>query len=113
MNKRGQSLSLNVIIIAALALIVLVVLVAVFTGRISLFQKGVSTVGDEELVRMQTQYGLCHPTATKETAFRSDFAKADSVEARDQVKTLFEDEIDRCASVVDQPTCNEADCKWS
>ncbi len=31
--KKGQGLSLNVIIIAALALIVLVVLVAIFTGK--------------------------------------------------------------------------------
>lgn len=41
--KKGQGLSLNVIIIAALALIVLIVLTVIFTGRVSLFNKGVST----------------------------------------------------------------------
>ena len=104
---------INVIIIAALALIVLVVLVAVFTGRIGKFEEGVSASGDAELVKMRTQYGRCHPTATKETAFRNDFANTDSVEAQDQVRTFFEDEIDRCASIVDEPTCESSECKWS
>ncbi len=40
-NKKGQSISINVIIVAAIALAVLVVLFAVFTGRIGLFSKGV------------------------------------------------------------------------
>jgi hypothetical protein len=42
-NKKGD-LSINIIIVAAIALIVLVVMVAVFTGRISLFGIGVDTV---------------------------------------------------------------------
>ncbi len=41
MDKRAQGLSINVIIIVAIALIVLVVLVAVFTGRLGGFVKGV------------------------------------------------------------------------
>ena len=39
-NKRGQGLSLNTIIIAAIALIVLVVLVMIFTGRMGGFTGG-------------------------------------------------------------------------
>lgn len=35
--KKGQSMSMNTIIIAALALIVLVVLIVIFTGRINIF----------------------------------------------------------------------------
>ncbi|MBW2988960.1 hypothetical protein KY358_01440 [Candidatus Woesearchaeota archaeon] len=42
--KKGQGLSLNTIIIAAIVLIVLVVLWAVFTGRMGVFSKGVSDV---------------------------------------------------------------------
>tara|TARA_B100001964_G_C13949809_1_gene472786 strand:+ start:169 stop:417 length:249 start_codon:yes stop_codon:yes gene_type:complete len=41
-NKKGQGLSLNTIIIAAIALLVLVVLVMIFTGRMSVFTGGVS-----------------------------------------------------------------------
>ena len=42
MNKKGQSISINTIIIAALALAVLVVLFAIFTGRLGGFTKGVT-----------------------------------------------------------------------
>lgn len=48
-TKKGQGLSMNVIIIAALALVVMVVLMAIFTGRIGSFGKGVDSsafVGD-------------------------------------------------------------------
>ena len=41
MSKKAQSISINTIIIAAIALAVLVVLFVIFTGRISLFSKGV------------------------------------------------------------------------
>lgn len=41
MNKKSQGLSITTIIVAAIALIVLVVLVAIFTGRIGLFSKGI------------------------------------------------------------------------
>ena len=41
MNKRGQSISINTIIVAAIALAVLVVLFAIFTGRLGGFTKGV------------------------------------------------------------------------
>ena len=39
--KKGQSISINTIIIAAIALAVLVVLFAIFTGRLGGFTKGV------------------------------------------------------------------------
>ena len=41
MSKKGQSISINTIIIAAIALAVLVVLFYIFTGRLSIFSKGV------------------------------------------------------------------------
>lgn len=43
MDKKAQGLSINVIIIVAISLIVLVVLIAVFTGRMGGFVKGVDT----------------------------------------------------------------------
>ncbi|MBI3027313.1 hypothetical protein HYY70_04305 [Candidatus Woesearchaeota archaeon] len=41
MSNKGQSISINTIIIAAIALAVLVVLFAIFTGRLGSFTKGV------------------------------------------------------------------------
>lgn len=43
MNKKGQGISMNVIIIAALAIIVLVIMVVIFSGRIKLFGQGISS----------------------------------------------------------------------
>ena len=37
-NKKSQSMSINVIIVAAIALAVLVILFAIFTGRMSIFK---------------------------------------------------------------------------
>lgn len=42
MNKKAQGISINTIIIAAIALAVLVVLFAIFTGRIGIFSRGVN-----------------------------------------------------------------------
>jgi len=39
-NKKSQGLSLNVIIVAAIVLIVLIVLWAIFTGKIGSFSQG-------------------------------------------------------------------------
>ena len=41
MNKKAQGLSINVIIIVAIGLVVLVVLIAIFTGRLGGFVAGV------------------------------------------------------------------------
>ena len=43
MEKKGQELSLTVIIVAVIALVVLVVLIAIFTGKISTFTKKTGT----------------------------------------------------------------------
>ncbi|MBI2134984.1 hypothetical protein HYU09_03260 [Candidatus Woesearchaeota archaeon] len=60
MNGKSQGLSINTIIIAAIALIVLVVLIAIFTGRLGLFSKGLSgTVTCEGSCKaVNMQFGL-------------------------------------------------------
>ena len=57
-NKTGQGISVNVIIIAAIALIVLVVLIAIFTGRFGIFTGGVKETGTCE-----SMGGSCKSTA--------------------------------------------------
>ena len=42
LNKKGVDISVNVIIVAAIALAVLVVLFAIFTGRLGSFSRGIS-----------------------------------------------------------------------
>lgn len=41
--RRGQGMSINVIVVLAIALIVLVVLVVVFTSKVQIFGKGLGT----------------------------------------------------------------------
>ena len=43
LSKKAQSISINTIIIAAIALAVLVVLFIIFTGRFKIFSEGVSS----------------------------------------------------------------------
>ena len=46
MDKKSQGISINTIIIAAIALIVLVVLIAIFTGKIGGFTAGVTDTSE-------------------------------------------------------------------
>ena len=44
--KKAQSLSMNTIIIAALALLVLIIIALIFTGRIKLTREGIDACGN-------------------------------------------------------------------
>jgi len=46
MNKRGQGLPINVIIIAAISLLVLIILIALVQTRTTFFSKGVKEVSE-------------------------------------------------------------------
>ncbi len=52
--KKGQGLSMNVIIIAVLALIVLVLLIVIFSGKMGQFRSGVSTCGGTKCAELAT-----------------------------------------------------------
>jgi len=61
MNKRAQGLSLNMVIVAAIALIILVIIVAIFTGNLGRFGVGVSACS--------TKSGVCKESCVEgETA---------------------------------------------
>ena len=42
MFKKGQSMSINVIIVAVIALVIMVVLISIFAGKIGLVNKGIN-----------------------------------------------------------------------
>lgn len=112
MNKKGQGLSLNVIIIAVLALLVLVVLAVIFTGRINLFEKGVSKEADTELIKMKITYGDCRPAAAAEADFKTEFAAAGDEAAKETAKESFAEVISLCKGNRDEVSCEAAGCKW-
>ena len=51
-NKKGAEITLNTIIIAAIAVIVLIVLVGIFTGKIRFFGEGVNTAEEQAKARI-------------------------------------------------------------
>jgi len=112
-SKKGQGLSLNVIIVAALALIVLVVLIMVFTGKIGVFDRGVSQESKAELIKMKIQYGDCQPKVSTEEGFISNFEQVENVDQRQQIKDDFIQEIDYCKSFDAKSDCERGECRWS
>ncbi len=111
-DKKGDTLTMNVIIVAALALIVLVVLIMIFTGRIGIFQTGLEKEGQAELIKMKITYGSCKPSASLETSFSSEYAKAGE-DGKANVESVFKEEISRCKDFSsDKATCESAGCRW-
>src|SRR3989344_4362084 len=113
-NKAGQGFSLNVIIVAVLALIILVVLALIFTGKIVIFQEGTGEA-KTELSTMKVAYGPCHPGASVESTFRSEYSAASRLEniqevdtAKAEARNKLQDEIGRCNAFNDKTSC-EAD----
>ena len=57
-NKKAQGLSLNTIIIASLVLIVLIVLILVFSGRMGIFNLGLNDATDNKACPGDTEPSL-------------------------------------------------------
>ena len=111
-NKKGDAMTLNIIIVAVLALTVLVILLMIFTGRITLFDQGVSKEAQTDLVALRITYGECQPTASQESVFSTAFGQATSPDEKEQAKTNFKGEISRCKVYSDKGGCEGASCLW-
>jgi len=62
MKKKAQGISINAIIVAAIALIVLVVLVAIFTGRMGTWGRGITEATENECGGLNYPKGVCRAT---------------------------------------------------
>ena len=115
MDKKGQGISINVIIVAVIALVVLVVLLAIFMGKSTIFDIGVSKAASTLLATKQITYGIgCGPAKSEETAFTKawDAAnKEDNEEAKAFAEVSFEEKIDQCKAVDSKETCTGT-CQW-
>lgn len=111
-SKKAQGLSLTTIIVAALALIVLVVLVMIFTGRIGVFKSGVEKVGEAELTTFRISYGECHPTVGNEQTFLTAMGAAASDADKETARNQLKSELSACKAYTDQTTCAGAGCSW-
>ena len=106
MNKKAQGMSLNVIIIAALALIVLVVLATIFMGRLGSFDKQVGTEAETRYKALSVTFSQCHPSFSAEQQFYSLWGEGSSEEAAEALDYI-EDQIDTCKEGRD----SEANCE--
>jgi hypothetical protein len=120
-SKKGQGLSLTVIIVAVLAIIVLVILTVVFMGRMAVFGDDVNESGSGDLMKLKIFYGDCHPSTSSESAFKNAYASAANMEdsvarqaAEDEAYDNLDSEISRCKSIgVDQTNCESTGCSWN
>lgn len=123
LSRKGQGISLNAIVIAALALVVLVVLIMVFTGRIGIFQSQIGGEAKAELQAMKALYGDCHPTAGQEGTFTAGYgdtlrdsalSETDKEQALAGHKQTLMSHVNRCNEFVSQSDCSAASpgCSW-
>ena len=114
-NKKGQGLSLNVIIIAALALIVLVVLAVIFTSRAGVTERQLEDVSGPTKLKLTTlkiTYGDCHPSASRELTFATDFDAKELPDDKAKVESDMKADIANCKALA-QCNCDDPGyCAW-
>tara|TARA_Y100000031_G_C7874202_1_gene227772 strand:- start:89 stop:457 length:369 start_codon:yes stop_codon:yes gene_type:complete len=116
-NKKGQGISLTVIIVATLALIVLVVLAAIFMGKMGSFGQDLSNEGQSDLAVLKISYGQCHPSNSAENNFVSAYLAAEESndqDAKDDAYRTLSDKVDYCkSSASDKDNCiTYSGCDW-
>ncbi len=115
-KKKGQGLSLNTIIIAAIVLIVLVVLWAVFTGRMGKFSQGLTDITREKTCAEAGGIKMSGDDCGDDTPL---FGKYTDIKTGDICcKTRggtcegdYQERTDGCRDFKDQGTC-PSDCNW-
>ena len=114
MNKRGQGLPLNIIIVAIIVLVVLVVLVAIFTGRIAIFERQVGEQAPTDLIALRVTYGTCQPNANAEHTFLTASSQATDDQAKATARSSLQTVISSCKTQATQNDCLAiANCVWT
>jgi len=120
--KKGQGLSLNTIIIAAIVLIVLIVLWAIFTGRMGVFSKGVSDVTKggtcaEAGGKVKTEVEGCASACIRVYGQFSDVTAGEICckPAKNEgcSGTYIENDVEKdCATLSDTACAEKTGCNW-
>ncbi|MBU1004271.1 MAG: hypothetical protein KJ561_00425 [Nanoarchaeota archaeon] len=123
MEKKGQGLPLNVIIIAAIVLIVLVVLWAIFTGRMGVFSKGLTDVTKggtcaEAGGVVKTQVDGCASGCTPVYTQLSDVSTGETCCKPSKgclpgtYTEVGSSTPKKCEDITSEPTCTSKGCTW-
>lgn len=102
MDNKGQGISLDVIIIAAIVLIVLIVLVAIFLGSpVTSLQGDIKKVAPQELIKIQAfSPSRCKPSKLGIESMKLGLSDLSEAEYEQQYDTEVRSLIDRCAGKV-------------
>jgi len=112
MVKRAQGMSLNVIIIAALALIVLVVLTAIFIGRLGSFDDTVPKEAGARYQALSIMFGKCQPGLADEQQFYNLWGDGEDSEQLEALE-FIDDRADECNDGRDsEANCESYGCNW-
>lgn len=113
MDKKGQGLSLTTIIIAAIALIVLVIIIAIFTGQLGgKFVPGLEDTAEIPYT-MRITYGDCQPTASEEQDFLTNIeAAGEDVSLEEQAEVDFKGLIKECKDNSAEECEGNTRCIW-
>ena len=117
--KKGQGLSLNTIIIAAIVLIVLVVLWAIFTGRMGVFSQGLTEVTREKTCAEAGGYEKIGDDCGVDTPLFGKYSDIDAGEICCKRKGTCEGPdfteggvTKSCNDYKDKSTCPTTYCNW-
>ena len=89
-------------------------MVAIFVGRIGVFEKGLGNASDAELIKLKITYGDCEPSATAEVTFKTDFSQSQSDAEKELAIARFKDVIDQCDALSNaRESCEASGCRWS
>ena len=121
LSKKGQGVSLTVIIVAAIALVVMIVLIMIFTGRIGIFEKSLGDEADADLKGIAVTYGQCQPSIGSELEFKTAYLEmagtddaAEKETIKQEAKAALQDESSRCKGAgSSKDTCDDSGCRWT
>ena len=113
-NNKGQGLSINTIILAALAVVVLVVLIAIFTGRLGMFSSTLVSTNAEKT--KDSALNSCIPLdkyyqdiEAAQIAYNKDKTEREALDKAIEAKNK---ELTTCKenNIVD--ACDPSNCQW-
>ena len=113
-NNKGQGLSINTIILAALAVVVLVVLIAIFTGRLGMFSSVLSSTNAEKT--KDSALNSCIPMdkyyqniEIAQIEYNKDESTRENLDKEIQLKN---DELANCKGNNIVNACASSKCQW-
>jgi hypothetical protein len=116
MDRKGQGLPLNTIIIAIIVLVVLVVLVAIFVGQIGGFEEDLDTEANLRAISLRASSSYdCVPNNAAVAAAVRDAAGTDSKLSPDEESSYEANvgvKVNKCRNLIEEACNADGECQW-